>query len=111
MNVAHHQTMKLIVNVGHPQAIINSLWLYNTTHFGLRGRQEHLQMLWGDIELKTESTGQEFLEFTERVTKTRQGSTRAARAFPPKIFATGRLFHVVCVIFRMKLITIIQYCN
>lgn len=55
-------------------------------HFGLRGRHEHEQMLWGDIDLKTDSTGTEYLEFNERATKTRNG-TGDIRPFPPKMFA------------------------
>lgn len=55
-------------------------------HFGLRGRHKHEQMLWGDINLKTDLTGTENLEFNERATKTRNG-TRDFRPFPPKMFA------------------------
>ena len=55
-----------------PQAMINTLWLYFTMGFGLRGRHEHEQLLWGDIALKVSSAGEEFLEFNERATKTRQ---------------------------------------
>ena len=61
-------------------------------HFGLRGRQEHVQMLWGDIELIIDNSGQEYLQFHERATKTRQGSSRETRAFLPKMFATGCTF-------------------
>lgn len=57
--------------------------------FGLRGRHEHIQMLWGDVEIKQDAAGHEFLEFFERATKTRKGSTRSSRAFRPKMFATG----------------------
>jgi hypothetical protein len=59
-------------------------------HFGLRGRQEHMQMLWGDLTLKRGSDGVEYIEFNERTTKTRQGSTRDTRAFQPKMFANGK---------------------
>jgi len=66
------------------------MWLNTTLHFGLRGRQEHVVMLWGDMELKSDDHGLQYLEFHERATKTRQGSTRDVRAFPPKMYATGR---------------------
>lgn len=69
--------------------MLHSLWLNNTMYFGLRGRHEHSNMCWGDIELHHDSKGAEFLMFTERATKTRQGGTRLTRAFQPKMFATG----------------------
>ena len=78
---------------GNPRALVNTVWLNNTLHFGLRGVHEHVQMMWGDIELKLNAAGVEFLEFNERVSKTRQGSARIVRAFAPKMFATGNSLH------------------
>jgi hypothetical protein len=46
-------------------------------------------MQWSDVQLKSDAVGAEFLEFTERTTKTRQGATKDARHFAPKMFATG----------------------
>ena len=68
----------------HPMALLRVLFWYFTMLFGLRGRNEHHQMLWGDVELKSGPDG-EFLEYTERLTKTRRGSD-SGRAFKPKIF-------------------------
>lgn len=56
-----------------PDSIINTLWFYNTVHFGLRGSDEHREMCWDDIKLCADTDGQEYLEFTERQTKTRTG--------------------------------------
>jgi len=47
----------------NPKALLNLIWLNNGMFFGLRGRQDHLNMLWGDIQLKKTSAGKEFLEF------------------------------------------------
>lgn len=55
-------------------------------HFGLRGRQEHINMYWGDVEQKTNSSGCRYLEFNERETKTRNGCNGETRPFPPKMF-------------------------
>ena len=45
-------------------------------------------MCWGDVKLCQTSTGQEYLEFNERETKTRLGSDpRNVRAIAPKMFA------------------------
>jgi hypothetical protein len=48
-------------------------------------------MLWGDVELNTDSAGREYLEFNERATKTRSGNSRETRPFKPKMFATGTI--------------------
>ena len=45
-------------------------------------------MLWGDLDLKTTSDGKEYVEFTERTTKTRRGNTGGTRAFNPNMFAS-----------------------
>lgn len=72
---------------GNPTAITNTLWLNFTMNFGLRGRQEHTQMQWGDVTLKKTTEGLQYLEFSsERLTKTRQGQKGATRSFPPKLF-------------------------
>ena len=68
--------------------LLNTLWFNNTIHFGLRGCKEHREMCWGDVKLCQTSTGQEYLEFNERETKTRSGNDpRNVRAIAPKMFA------------------------
>lgn len=47
----------------NPKALLNLIWLNNSIFFGLRGRQDHVNMLWGDIQLKKTSKGKEYLEF------------------------------------------------
>lgn len=73
----------------HPKTLLRTLWWTFTVYFGLRGRQEHHQMLWGDVELlkmtNDDGTETEYLEMTERLTKTRRGAD-TGRAFSPKIF-------------------------
>ena len=71
-----------------PESIINTLWLFNTISFGLRGADEHRDMCWGDFQLLSDESGHEFLEFQERQTKTRQGSNpRDIRQVKPKMWA------------------------
>ena len=71
-----------------PDAILQTLWFYNTVHFGLRGRHEHHEMCWGDVTLKTSTDGHEYLEFCERQTKTRTGNDpRNVRDVKPKLWA------------------------
>ena len=56
-------------------------------HLGLRSNEVHSNLRWGDLELLTNATGEEYLEYTERATKTRTGVTSDCRAFKPKMFA------------------------
>ncbi|XP_028413918.1 uncharacterized protein LOC114536765 [Dendronephthya gigantea] len=55
------------------RALVNMLWWNNTTQFGLRGCRENRDLCWGDVNLRKDSAGVEFLEYTERQTKTRSG--------------------------------------
>lgn len=60
----------------NPRALIHSLWLVCTTHFGMKTGQEVHSLCWGDVQLGIdEETDQEFITLnTERQTKTRPGS-------------------------------------
>jgi len=70
------------------------MFLNNTLQFGLRTRLEHIELKWSDIELKTDSHGEEYLVHTERATKTRTGQTSDSRPFQPKMFASpGTVLH------------------
>ena len=44
-----------------------------TSCFGFRGSHESRQLTWGDVELEEDENGLEYLEFSERLTKTRTG--------------------------------------
>ena len=57
-----------------PSSLQFSIFYYFTKGFGLRGRQEHRQLKFGDISLKETSSGQKYLEFGERDSKTMDGS-------------------------------------
>lgn len=52
------------------------MYLNNTMHFGMRSRAEHVSLRWGDVQQKVTSTGEEYLEYRERSTK----------SFAPKMF-------------------------
>ena len=84
----------------NPDAIVTTLWFNCTVHFGMRGREGHYNMKWGDVKLKKISSGDSFLEYHERATKTRTGqSTDTNRKFMPKIFASPGMAmhaHIAC---------------
>ena len=56
-----------------PRSLINTMWWLVTMHFGLRGRQEHHDMMVEDFSIEKDDDGVEFITFSEGPTKTRQG--------------------------------------
>ena len=81
----------------NPEALINYMWMNNTLHFGLRGRQDHMNMLWGDLEIGITSTGREYISFTERATKTRTGAQDPRRFIPKMFVQPGKLCIYTCM--------------
>ncbi|XP_074629058.1 uncharacterized protein KIAA1958-like [Acropora palmata] len=78
---------KELLGTSTPEALLNTIWFNNTTHFGLRGCKEHRNMCWGDVQLRQTTNGEEFLEYSERQTKTRTGENpRDVRQIKPKMF-------------------------
>ena len=47
----------------------------------MRSRREHLDLMWGDVEVKCTTTGEQYLQFNERETKTRKGQEGNTRKF------------------------------
>ncbi|XP_046376555.2 uncharacterized protein LOC124149185 isoform X2 [Haliotis rufescens] len=48
---------------GHSlETLINSMWFLNSKFFGLRGPAYHVDLKWGNIVLRTNPEGQEYLE-------------------------------------------------
>ena len=99
---------KQLLGISNAEALLNTMWFMNTKHFGLRGCDEHRVMKWGDVQLLTDVNGAEYLEYSERQTKTRTGAEpRNVRAVKPKAysFANGspdrdRVF--VCKVYSEK---------
>ena len=64
---------KELLGTSTPEALLNTIWFNNMIHFGLRGCKEHGNMCWGDVQLRQTTNREEFLEYSERQTKTRTG--------------------------------------
>ncbi|XP_078363476.1 uncharacterized protein KIAA1958-like [Oculina patagonica] len=76
----------------NPQSLQATIWLNNTLHFGMRSRQEHYDLKWGDVTEKTTLDGKVYLIMEERLSKGRDGAvagTHSDRDFKPKMFASG----------------------
>lgn len=72
-----------------PEVILNTLWWQNTVHFGIRSVKPHRDMKWGDVTLRHDANGEEFLELNERQSKTNQGENpNSVREVTPKAWAT-----------------------
>ena len=81
---------------GDPRTLQNTMWTIMTMQFGLRSCTPHVNMLWGDVQLKLdEASGLEYLVFSERSTKTRTGQTSDARPFCPKAFASSGSYQLI----------------
>ena len=81
---------KELLGTSTPEALslLNTIWFNNTIHFGLRGCKEHRNMCWGDVQLHQSTNGEEFLEYSERQTKTQTGENpQDVRQTKPKMFS------------------------
>ena len=79
---------KNLLGISNAEALLNTVWLFNSVHFGLRGCEEHRQITWGDVQLHMEADGTEYS--SERQTKTRTGvEPRNVRAIKPRAFAAA----------------------
>ena len=77
-----------VVGIDSPRALLNALWLNNSIYFGMRPGKEQRDLCWGDLQLKTDSEGNCFFEFSqERQTKTRTGENpRNVREKKPQMY-------------------------
>ena len=77
-----------ILGISSAEALINTVWLMNSIHFGLRGCDDYHQMCWSDVKLLRDADGTEYLECSEHQTKKRSGEEpRNIRLVKPKAFA------------------------
>ncbi|CAH3191091.1 unnamed protein product [Porites evermanni] len=79
-----------LLGVCSAESLLNTVWLNNTIHFGMRGCQEHRDLCWGDVKLCKDAQGNDYLVYNERQTKTRSGVDASnVRKVSPKMFSTG----------------------
>ena len=64
-------TNKFISISGNQEALVNTILINNTIHVGMHSRQEHQDMLFGDMQMKLTSIGLSMLHSTRDRTKTR----------------------------------------
>ncbi|XP_046562792.1 LOW QUALITY PROTEIN: uncharacterized protein LOC124271676 [Haliotis rubra] len=44
------------------ESLLNTVWFLNSKYFGLRGIADHFNLKWGDIRLKVDDQGKEYVE-------------------------------------------------
>ena len=52
-----------VLGIHSPRALLNTLWMNNCTFFDKRPGKEKRDLCWGDLQLKTDSEGNRFIEF------------------------------------------------
>ena len=81
--------MKSLLGTSSPEALLNTLWLKNTLHFGLCGCQEHRDKCWGMLLYTKQHVGKSFWSSTRGKPKLEMGQHyRDVRPVTPKMFAT-----------------------
>ncbi len=65
------------------EVLQNTVWFLLCLHMGMRGRDEHYKLRYGDIDVKCSSDGMKYVEFTEWDTKTRTGEWSRTCHFKP----------------------------
>ena len=86
---------KKLLGSSSPQALLNTLWLNNMIHFGLRECKQQKELRWEDIVLKTDCDGKKYLEYFERQTKTRTGEDpRNQQPIKPRIYANNHAISI-----------------
>ena len=68
------------------ETLQNTIYYIFGKCFGFRGSDEARQLAWGDVEILVDENGVEYLQWKERLTKTRMGQPGAVREFAPKIW-------------------------
>ncbi|CAC5423531.1 unnamed protein product [Mytilus coruscus] len=96
--------MKKVMGSNSPRSLINAVYINNNYHFGLRGVTEHYNLCWGDISLKVDTNGDEYLQYChERQTKTRQGENITNLRKLGPIAVENKIDRTRCPVFQYKL--------
>lgn len=93
-----------LMGTKNPRSLLNTVYINNNYHFGLRGVTEHYNLCWGDISLKVDTNGDEYLQYCrERQTKTRQGDNVNNIRKGGPIAMENKLDRSRCPVFAYKL--------
>ncbi|XP_071986774.1 uncharacterized protein [Engystomops pustulosus] len=74
------------LSMDNPTSLLNMVFFNNGIHFALRTKEQY-GLQWGDIKLKIDPRGNQFLEYSDRLTETLE-NRKNARQMKPRIYAT-----------------------
>ena len=57
-----------LLGVSSAESLLNTVWLNNTIHFGMRGCQEHRDLCWGDVKLCKDAQGNDYPNYNDYYT-------------------------------------------
>ncbi|XP_071110495.1 uncharacterized protein [Haliotis cracherodii] len=74
----------------NPHSLLHTMWMICCLNFGMRTGKETRNLQWGDIDIRNDDDGSEYLIFiSERQTKTRPGDNpKNIRQIKPRAYAT-----------------------
>ena len=80
---------KQVLGPASPSSLIYLMWMMCTLQFGIRTGKETHDLRWGDLTLRIDDDGHEYIVYTqERQTKTRTGANpRDIRQTKPRAYA------------------------
>lgn len=78
---------KNVMGTSSLQSLLNTVWLNNIIHFSLGGCTEQRNLRWGDNLSETNSQGKEYLDCSEKQTKSRKDDDpRNVRPAKPRMY-------------------------
>ncbi|XP_077107074.1 uncharacterized protein LOC143764886 isoform X1 [Ranitomeya variabilis] len=77
------------LSLDNPTSLLNLVFFNNGIHFALRTKEQYA-LQWGDIKLKIDSRGNQYLEYSDRQTETLE-NRKNVRQLKPRIYATPHI--------------------
>ncbi|CAN2390381.1 DNA-binding transcription factor activity, partial [Pristimantis euphronides] len=74
------------LSLDNPTSLLNLVFFNNGIHFALRTKEQY-SLQWGDIKLKIDPKGNQYLEYSDRQTKMLE-NCKNVRQMKPRIYAT-----------------------
>ncbi|XP_069837205.1 uncharacterized protein [Dendropsophus ebraccatus] len=74
------------LSLDNPTSLLNLVFFNNGIHFALRTKEQY-SLQWGDIKLKIDQRGNQYLEYSDRQTETLE-NRKNVRQMKPRIYAT-----------------------
>ncbi|XP_068111779.1 uncharacterized protein [Hyperolius riggenbachi] len=74
------------LSMDNPTSLLNLVFFNNGIHFALRTKEQY-NLQWGDIKLKIDPRGNQYIEYTDRQTEMEE-NRKSGRQIKPRMYAT-----------------------